>query len=349
MTTNLGQLAELVGARVQGDETTIIRGAAILRDAGPGDVTLVEDAAYVSRLVDSCAAAVVIPPSIQATGRPLLIVDDVRSAFSKIILHFRPARARVHTGISPAASIGPTTKLGKEVVVYPNATIGDDVTLGDGSVIGAGVHIMDGCQIGDNVQIFSNTVLYEDTIVGSRTTIHSNASIGAYGFGYDTVDGQHVLGYQLGYVSIGRNVEIGANTSIDRGTYGPTVIGDGTKIDDQVMIAHNCRIGRHNFICSQVGLAGSASTGDYVIIAGQAGIKDHIHVDDRGIVMAMAGVMNDVPAGEVFFGYRAQPVKQSMRAMAIYEKLPEMQRKLRQLESEVARLGEGEVGHQDAA
>ena len=146
-------------------------------------------------------------------------------------------------------------------------------------------------------------VLYENTIVGDRTIINGNAVIGAYGFGYTHVAGRHVLSAQLGYVRIGCDVEIGAGTTVDRGTYGATSIGDGTKIDNQVQIAHNCRIGRHNLICAQVGIAGSTSTGDYVVMGGQAGLRDHVHIGTGARLSAMAGITNDVPEGAVDVGH----------------------------------------------
>ena len=140
---------------------------------------------------------------------------------------------------------------------------------------------MAGSQIGEEVTIFPNAVLYENTVVGPRCLIHANAVLGAYGFGYGFADGRHVLSAQLGNVVLGADVEIGAGSTIDRGTYGPTSIGEGTKIDDLVMVAHNCRIGRHNMLCSQVGIAGSTTTGDYVVMAGQVGVRDHVHIGDR--------------------------------------------------------------------
>ena len=167
--------------------------------------------------------------------------------------------------------------MAEDVDVHPLATIGDDVTIGAGSTIHSGVHIMAGSQIGEDVTIFPNAVLYENTVVGPRCLIHAGAVLGAYGFGYEQVEGRHRLTAQLGNVVLGADVEVGAGTTIDRGTYGPTVIGEGTKIDNLVMVAHNCHIGRHNMLCSQVGIAGSTTTGDYVVMAGQVGVRDHVH------------------------------------------------------------------------
>src|SRR5690606_14999477 len=148
----------------------------------------------------------------------------------------------------------------------------------DDSIIHSGVSILAGSRIGAGCTLFPNVVLYEGTLVGNRVIIHANTTIGAYGFGYATVNGRHQLSAQLGHVELEDDVEIGAGTTIDRGTYDPTVIGEGTKIDDQVMVAHNCRIGKHNLLCSQVGIAGSCTTGDYVVMAGQVGIRDHVHI-----------------------------------------------------------------------
>jgi UDP-3-O-[3-hydroxymyristoyl] glucosamine N-acyltransferase len=230
--------------------------------------------------------------------------------------------------------------LGKNVTVHPFATIGDDVVIGDGATIHSGVHILPGSRIGENVTIFANAVLYENTLVGPRCIIHANAVLGAYGFGYGFADGRHVLSAQLGNVTLGADVEVGAGTTIDRGTYGPTSIGDGTKIDDQVMVAHNCRIGRHNMLCSQVGIAGSTTTGDYVVMAGQVGVRDHVHIGDRAVLGAMAGVTNDVPDGSRMIGIPATPERDQKLKQAAFSKLPEMRREMKKLQRLATRIAE---------
>jgi UDP-3-O-[3-hydroxymyristoyl] glucosamine N-acyltransferase len=251
---------------------------------------------------------------------------------------FRPQHEARCVGISPHAVISSTARLGPNVEIHPHAVIGDDVEIGPGSVIHAGVQIMAGSKIGDDVVIYPNAVLYENTLVGSRSIIHAAAVLGAFGFGYKLVEGKHKLTGQLGYVELGPDVEIGAGTTIDRGTYGPTRIGEGTKIDDQVMIAHNCVVGRHNLICSQVGIAGSTSTGDYVVIAGQAGIRDHVHIGNRATLGAMAGVMNDVPEGATMVGIPATPDREQMVKLIALSKLPDMRQQLKTLEKTVAEL-----------
>jgi len=162
--------------------------------------------------------------------------------------------------------------------------------------------------------------------------------LGAYGFGYGLTNGRHVLSAQLGNVVLGAYVEVGAGTTIDRGTYGPTSIGEGTKIDDSVMIAHNCRIGRHNLICAQVGIAGTSSTGDYVVIGGQAGLRDHVHIGTAARLSAMAGITNDVPDGAVMLGIPATPEREQKLKLAALAKLPEMRREFKALRRAVADL-----------
>jgi UDP-3-O-[3-hydroxymyristoyl] glucosamine N-acyltransferase len=206
-----------------------------------------------------------------------------------------------------------------------------------------GAHLLAGCVVGRDVTIGPGAVLYENTQVGDRTIIHGGTVIGAHGFGYTQVDGRHVAGAQLGYVRIGSDVEIGAGTTIDRGTYGATSIGDGTKIDNMVQIAHNCRIGRHNLICSQVGIAGSTTTGDYVVMGGQAGVRDHVHIGTQAMLSAMAGITNDVPDGAVMMGIPATPEREQKLKQAALAKLPEMRQEFKAMRRAIAAL-EKQIG-----
>jgi UDP-3-O-[3-hydroxymyristoyl] glucosamine N-acyltransferase len=180
--------------------------------------------------------------------------------------------------------------------------------------------------------------LYEDTVVGDRSIIQAGVIIGAHGFGYSTVGGRHVLSAQLGYVRIGADVDIGAGSTIDRGTYGATTIGEGTKIDNLVQIAHNCQIGRHNIICAQVGIAGSTSTGDYVVIGGQAGLRDHVRIGNGARLAAMAGITSDVPDGAAMLGIPATPEREQKLKQAALSKLPEMRQQFKAMRRAVEQL-----------
>ena len=335
MQATLAELATLVGGQTVGDGQLTITGAAVLRDAESGHVSLIDQAEKSHLLENSRAVAVVVPRGFVPEGKSAVQVDDVHQAFAAIVSYFNPPRRQARIGVSPQATIDPSARLGENVDVHPFATIGADVTVGDGATIHSGVHIMAGSQIGEGTAIFPNAVLYENTIVGPRCLIHANAVLGAYGFGYGFVEGRHVLSAQLGNVVLGADVEVGAGTTIDRGTYGPTSVGDGTKIDDLVMVAHNCRIGRHNMLCSQVGVAGSTTTGDYVTMAGQVGVRDHVHIGDRAVLGAMAGVTNDVPNGARMIGIPATPEREQKIKQAAFSKLPEMRRQLKKLQRTV--------------
>lgn len=337
MARTLAELAQLVGGTVVGDGSLPIAGAAPLTTAAAGEITLIDAPERVKKLTGSPAAAAVAPAGA-VCSIPSIVAADVHAAFAQIVRLFRPPRSTTQIGLSPTAVISPSARLGANVDVHPHAVVGDDVVVGANCTIHSGASIMAGSQIGDDVVIFPNAVLYENTVVGPRSIIHAGAVLGAYGFGYKLVDGRHKLSEQLGNVELGADVEIGAGTTIDRGVYGPTRIGVGTKIDDQVMIGHNCVIGRHNLICSQVGIAGSTTTGDYVVIAGQAGLRDHIHIGSRSVLGAMAGVMNDVPEGTTMIGVPAYPDREFFVMQAALTKLPEMRKQMKALERTVAEL-----------
>jgi len=345
MQATLAELAELVNGELIGDGQIVIAGAAPLSDVQPGEITLVDGVERKQSLAHSPASAAIAPRSFSADNLPVIRVDDIHAAFTQIINRFRPPRAARRQGISPHAVVSPTAQIAADVEIHPLATIGDDVEIGAGTVIHSGVQIMAGAKIGPQVTIFPNAVLYEDTIVGPRCIIHAGVVLGAYGFGYQFNDGRHRLSAQLGNVVLGADVEIGANTTVDRGTYGPTTIGDGTKIDNQVMIAHNCRIGRHNLLCSQVGIAGSTTTGDYVVMAGQVGVRDHVTIGDGAVLGAMAGVINDVPKGARMVGIPATPERAQMVQLASLAKLPEIRKQVKALQATVDRLVAAEETH----
>jgi len=340
MQATLAELASLVDGQLVGDAAALITGAASLGDAQPGEITLIDCAEKGRALSLSQASAAVAPRSFSPNGLPIILVDDGHRACASIVRFFRPPRLAARVGVSPLAAVSPGAKLGRNVDIHPYAVIGPDVEIGDGTTIHSGAQIMAGSKIGPDVTIFPNAVLYEDTVVGPRCIIHAGVVLGAYGFGYCCVEGRHRLSAQLGNVVLEADVEVGAGTTIDRGTYGPTLIGEGTKIDNQVQIAHNCHIGRHNLLCSQVGIAGSTTTGDYVVMAGQAGIRDHIKIGDHAVLGAMAGVMNDVPANARLVGIPATPEREQMVKQAALAKLPEMRKQMKALQAMVDRLAQ---------
>lgn len=351
MQAKLAELAALVQGTVVGDSLLTVRGAAPLCDAEPGDITLLDNGEKCQLLRQCRATAAVVPRGLRFENLALSVieVDNVHRAFTLIVAQFRTRPKAPRIGVSPLAAVSPTAQIAADVDIHPFATIGSDVVIERGTTIHSGVHVMAGSRIGADTTIFPNAVLYENTIVGPRCIVHANAVLGAFGFGYTLADGRHQLTAQLGNVVLGADVEIGAGSTIDRGTYGPTVIGEGTKIDDLVMVAHNCHIGRHNMLCSQVGVAGSTTTGDYVVMAGQVGVRDHVHIGTGAVLGAKAGVSNDVPAGQRYIGIPATPERDQKIKQAVFSKLPEMRHELKRLQQVVDRLVEQQSAESPAS
>ncbi|HMF13813.1 MAG TPA: UDP-3-O-(3-hydroxymyristoyl)glucosamine N-acyltransferase [Gemmataceae bacterium] len=342
MTATIGQLAELVQGRVVGDPALEITAALPLGEAGPGHVTFLESAKHASQLHSCPASAAVVPESFCANGLTVIQVPDPLAAFVTIVRHLKARPDRPPYGIDPGARIEPTARIGDDPSIRSFASVGEGAVIGARCRIHSGAVVGRHCRLGDDVTVYANAVLYDDTIVGNRVVIHANAVIGADGFGYRFQDGRHVKVPQLGHVEIGDDVEIGACTTIDRGTFQATRIGEGTKIDNLVQIAHNCQIGRHNLLVSQMGIAGSSSTGDYVVIAGQVGIRDHVRVGHRAVIGAMAGVASDVGDGERMLGAPARPEREQKRILMSLDKLPEMRRDLRKIKQRLGMVDEPE-------
>jgi UDP-3-O-[3-hydroxymyristoyl] glucosamine N-acyltransferase len=250
-------------------------------------------------------------------------------AFVTIFGHLRGRSEPAVSGVDAKAVVHATAQIGEGTSIAALAVVGEGSVIGARCRIHAGAVIGRNCRIADDVTIYPNAVLYDDTVIGARTIIHANTVLGADGFGYRQHDGKHVKVPQLGNLEIGEDVEIGACTTIDRGTFQATCIGSGTKIDNLVQIGHNCKIGRHNILVGHVGLAGSVTTGDYVVFAGQAGLVDHVHVGAGAVIGAQAGVTKDVPAGACVLGSPATPAREQKRLLVSLEKLPEMRRDLR--------------------
>ncbi|MCA9130494.1 MAG: UDP-3-O-(3-hydroxymyristoyl)glucosamine N-acyltransferase [Planctomycetales bacterium] len=348
----LGELAELVAARLVGSAETVVSSALPLQDAGPDSITIVDRALHLDRFNASPAVAGVATQVLKDCAKPLLIVPSIHDAFPKIIERLRPIQYQLSTatgrGVSSTASVHPSASVGCGTTILQGCSVAENVTIGSNCVLHANVHVMEGCSLGDGCTLYPNTTLYPGTIVGQRVLMHASVTIGAFGFGYRLQDGQHVRTSQLGWVEIGDDVEIGVGTTVDRGTYGPTRIGTGTKIDNQVQIGHNCHIGRHNLICAQVGIAGSSSTGDYVVLAGQVGVADHIRIQDRVQVAGQSGVMQDLPADAVVLGTPARPNKRALQEISLISRLPDMRQDLRGLQRELEELKQRLAAHSNS-
>jgi UDP-3-O-[3-hydroxymyristoyl] glucosamine N-acyltransferase len=330
------QLAELVQGIVQGDGDLLISGARTLKEARPGDITFVEDDRHAAGLHGCRASAAVVPKSLAANGLPVIQVADPLAAFVTIVRHLQGRAEPPPQGIDPRASVHPSARVGEGADIHPFAVVGAGTVIGARCRLYPGVVVGCDCRLGDDVTLYPNVVVYDRTVLGNRVIVHGNAVLGADGFGYRFHDGKHVKVPQLGHVEIGDDVEIGACTTIDRGTFQATRVGAGTKIDNLVQVGHNCQVGRHNLFVSQMGIAGSSSTGDYVVVAGQVGIVGHVHIGDGAVIGGQAGVTKDVPAGQRMLGSPATPEREQKRILMTLEKLPEIRRDVRALKQ---RLG----------
>jgi UDP-3-O-[3-hydroxymyristoyl] glucosamine N-acyltransferase len=342
VTVTLQQLAELVHGQVIGNPDLVIHAARPLSEAQPGDITFVEDDKHAVQLEGCRASAAVVPASSPAAnGLALIEVADPLSAFVTIVRHLQGHAEPAPHGIDPQAYLHPTVTVGENPSVFPFASIGEGTVIGHRCRIHSGAVVGRHCRLGDDVTLYPGVVLYDGTVLGQRVIVHANAVLGADGFGYRLHDGRHVKVPQLGYVEIGDDVEIGACTTIDRGTFKATRIGEGTKIDNLVQVGHNCQIGPHNLFVSQMGIAGSSTTGAYVVVAGQVGIVDHVHIGDRAMIGAQAGVTKDVAAGQRMLGSPATPEREQKRALMSLERLPEIRKDVQRIKQHLGIKDEG--------
>lgn len=345
-------LAERLQAEIRGDENFVVRDVQPIHAAEVDHLTFVADEKNYKKLATSKAGVVLIGRKLAGTvsldtrARTFLVVDDAFSAFMKIITQVRPPMPRATFGVSERAFVSPTAVIGAGTNIYPGVYIGDNAVIGENCDIFSGVCIAEECRIGNNVTLYPNVVLYRGVVLGERVIIHAGSVIGKEGFGYKLVNGRHQRVPHVGTVIVENDVEIGACSSIDRAVVGATVIGEGSKLDNLVVIAHNCRIGKHNAFVSQVGLAGSVTTGDYVMCAGQVGIADHVHLGDGAIFGAKAGVHKSMPGGQHYLGAPAIPEAEAKRVVMAQLKLPELRTQVRKLEATVRKL-EAQLAAQD--
>lgn len=329
----------MVEGELAGNPEQVVTGLAGIREAASGDVSFLATPKYQSAVKATRASVLIVARDLDiAFAGALIRVDDPSEAFAKLISLVAPRPVSFPPGVHPTAVVAPTAKLGKDVSIQPHAVIEEGVIVGDRTVIGAGTYI--GCEsrLGAGCLLYAHVSLRERTILGDHVTLHGGVVLGADGFGYETVGGKHQKVPQVGCVEIGNDVEIGANTTIDRGRFGRSRIGNGTKIDNLVQIGHNCVIGEHCIICALVGVAGSTIIGNQVTIAGQVGIAGHLTIGDKSIIMAQAGVTKDVPAGAVVLGSPAVPHKEFKRAHAATQRVPETLDKLHELERQLAEM-----------
>ena len=321
----LQQLAEQVAGRVAGDSQIEIHGVQPFESAGPGDLTLAAEPKYQEHLEKTRAAAVIVSPDIASTKKTLLQVQQPKVAFARLLglFHERPFARQ---GISSLAHVSEGSRLAEDVSIYPFVFVGEDVVIHEEVTLHPGVYVGNHCVIGSGCVLHPNVTLYENVSLGSRVILHSGAVIGADGFGYVFDGQQQVKIPQTGRVIIGDDVEIGANSCVDRATFGATVIEQGVKLDNHVHVGHNCRIGENTVMVAQVGISGSVEIGKRCTFAGHSGTVDHVKIGDEVSVMMKSAVTKDIPSHSVVSGQPAMEHRQWMKIEAFRRRFPEIYR-----------------------
>jgi len=330
------EIAALVGARVEGDPAVELSGVAPLERATGSDLSFLSNPKYREAALSSAAGALLASSAVDLPGKTVLVCADPYAAFAKVVMHLHPPRRR-------PPGVDPTAILAADVTVAPSAYLGPHVVVGAGSTIGEGAQVEAGCVIGDlctvgvDCHLYPRVVLYDRTSLGDRVILHSGVVIGADGFGYAFEVGRHLKIPQVGRVVVEDDVEIGANSTVDRGALEETRIGGGTKIDNLVMVAHNVHVGPHCILVAQSGISGSTHLGHHVIIAGQSGAVGHIRIGDGARVGAKSAVTHDLPDGAFVTGHPAQDHRRWLKERALAGRLEELFQRLKRVEAKIGK------------
>ena len=331
----LQELASMSGGELVGDPKLKIAGAASLAEATSGEISFFASRKYIGLLRKTRASAVFVPPDFtEPLAAAQVRVSNPSKAFEQVVLKFAPTPITFAPGIHPSAIVGSGVRLGERVSIQPCVVIEEDAQIGEDTIIGAGSYIGHETVIGSACLIYPLVTIRERTRIGSRVIIHSGAVIGADGFGFEMIDGRQQKIQQLGIVQIDDDVEIGANTTVDRARFGRTWIQQGVKIDNLVQIAHNIIIGKNSVIAAQTGISGSTRVGERVAIAGQVGIIGHIEIADGSMIAAQSGISKSVPGG-VWFGSPAVPLAEAKQQIAWVHRLGKLFARVKEIEKKL--------------
>ena len=337
MVLTLSELARLVdGDIVRGELDLLVDGIASLDEAGASELSFLGNEKYRAQFLVTRAGAVIVPRGVEEgpDGCALIAAENPSFAFGLAVKHFVASVARTFTpGVHPGAVVDEAARLDPaKVRVHAGAVIMAGAEIGEGTEIGPNCVIGEDVRIGRDCLLYANATVRERCTLGDRVILQPGAVIGSDGYGYELVEGRHVKVDQVGIVEIQNDVEIGANTTIDRARFGRTVIREGTKIDNLVQIAHNVQIGKHSLIVSQAGIAGSSRTGDYVVVAAQAGVGGHVQIGAKSILAARAGATADLEGGKTYSGHPARPHMEEQRSRALLRQLPKLAERVKALE-----------------
>ncbi len=327
MTLTTAEIAKLLAGEVLGDVNATLTGFAMIDKAKAGDLTFAETPEYFAAAEASAATAIIAGKDFSSDKKTVIRVANPRLAFAKALAIFFP-EPKFAAGIHPSAVVAASAQIDPTAHIGPHCTIGERVKIGANCVLQSGNSVGDDSVLGDETNLFPNATIYSRTQIGKRVRIHAGAVIGSDGFGYVFDTSFHRKVPQIGNVILGDDVEIGANTTVDRAALGSTSIGKGTKIDNLVQVGHNVEIGEHCIFCAQVGISGSTKIGNYTVMAGQAGLAGHLKIGNKVTIGSKSGVMHNIPDGEQWLGIPAQPDKQAKRVMIAMQRLPDLFKKI---------------------
>ena len=333
----VGILAQQLGGELVGDGSAEIRGISPVNQVKPGDVTFAENEKYFAMAEKSAAVAIIVPTEIKASSKPLIRLKQPKTALAKILGMFFPPY-KYPPGVHPSAQVAKDVRLGKDVHIGPNTVVQPGASIGDRTALDAGVVLGRNATIGADCVLHANVTIYHQVRIGDRCIIHSGTVIGSDGFGYVWEGKTRLKVPQVGTVVLEDDVEIGANSAIDRATIGVTLIKRGTKIDNLVQIGHNVSIGENGTICGLVGIAGSCTIGNHVTLAGQVGMADHIVIGDNVVVGAQSGIKDNLAPDATYLGSPAVPASTAARQYAAWARMPELVRRVAELEREIEQL-----------
>jgi UDP-3-O-[3-hydroxymyristoyl] glucosamine N-acyltransferase len=331
----LQELASMSGGELIGDPKLKITGTASLAEATSGEISFFANRKYIGLLRETRASAVFVPPDFAGPLAAAQVrVSNPTKAFEQVVLKFAPKPITVAPGIHPSAIVGSNVRIGERVSIQPHAVIEDGSRIGDDTIIGAGSYVGHETMIGSACVIYPLVTIRERSRIGLRVIIHSGAVIGADGFGFEMVDGRQQKIQQLGIVQIDDDVEIGANTTVDRARFGRTWIQQGVKIDNLVQIAHNVIVGKNSVIVAQTGISGSTRVGERVMMGGQVGIVGHVQIADGTLIAAQSGISRSLPGG-VWFGSPAVPLAEAKQQIAWIHRLGKLFARVKEIEKKI--------------
>ena len=346
MSIKLSEIAAWIGAEIDGEASIEISGLAKIEEAQPGHLSFIANPKYAKYVETTNASAILVDKDFPESSKTLLRIENPYFAFLQCAQRLYQQEPQIAKGVHDSAVIGDGAQLATDVAIGPFVFVGKNSRIGKGTVIFPGVFIGDNVEIGENCLVYANVSIRENCKIGNNCIVHLGAVIGSDGFGYAFQDGQYHKLPQMGIVVLEDDVEVGANTTIDRATMGETRISRGAKLDNLIQIAHNVQVGQHTAIAAQAGISGSTKIGKYVMVGGQVGMVGHVEIGDQAKLGAQAGVTKSVPQGEFYSGYPARPFRSEMREQASLGRLPELLRDYKKLKARVEAL-EQEL-HKDA-